>query len=288
MKFIFFGAGYCSNFIYKKLPKESLVIGTHNNEIPKKYDHSDKNIKRYTWKDFVINKEYLMKDVTHFLVSIPPNENGDVVLNEIEKDIIGSNKIKWIGFFSSTGVYGNHDGNWVRETSELKTKNLRSINRIKAEKQYLRLFNLHEIPIHIFRLPGIYGPYRSAFDRVKNKNAKIIKKENHFFSRIYVKDIADCVAKSINNPTPGEIFNLTDDLPSSSEEVIIYACSIMGIKIPSIIEFDDSVIEEKTKSFYYENKKVSDLKLKEILKWSPRFKNYKEGLMDILKNSEKN
>ena len=281
MKFIFVGAGYCSEFIIPLLSKNCKIIGIHKSLPPKLRYKYFNHVQRYDYKSFLNDKKDILQGVTHILVSVPPDEKGDRFINNIGKDLIELKSLKWLGYFSSTGVYGNHSGKWVDENSELRTNNTRSRNRIKAEEQYLNFFKKNALPVHIFRLPGIYGPKKSILEKIKEEKALIIKKRGHVFSRVYVKDIAKCIMKSIKKITPGEIYNVSDDRPCSSEELILYACKKMKLKKPSQIDYNDISIGEMTKSFYKENKKVSNKKVKEFLDWNPDFRDYKEGLKDI-------
>ena len=188
--------------------------------------------------------------------------------------------LHWYGYLSSTSVYGNHFGNWVTEKSKLKPTTERGIARLQAEKKNMNLFKKLNIPVHIFRLPGIYGPGRSIVEKLK-KNNLVIRKKNHFFSRIYVDDIAKAIITSIKKPTPGEIYNLTDDLPETSEKVADYASKIMNLKL-SKIDISDKRVNKKTLDFYKENKKVSNKKIKSMLGWEPVIKNYRLGIRKIL------
>ena len=146
----------------------------------------------------------------------------------------------------------------------------------------LNLFKLHSLPIHIFRLPGIYGPGRSVFDKIQNGQLTEIIKKDHFFSRVYVEDIGSAICKSINNPTPGEIFNLSDDMPCQSFEIVRYAASLIKISKIKTLSYDDPKLNEKIRSFYFDNKRVRNLKIKKILDWTPKYGNYKLGLKRIL------
>ena len=286
MKFVFFGFGYCAEFLLNFIPDYWEIIGTHT-KLPYKFKFKDyKNVKRYEFDNFLINKEILIKDTTHILLSIPPNENGDLVYLNLRNILKKEKKLRWLGYLSTTGVYGDHKGRWVDENSKLLTKNVRSKNRILSEKQYLSLYLKDNLPIHIFRLPGIYGPKRSILNRLKSGNVQIIKKKKHFFSRIHVEDIASCLFKSIEQPTPGEIFNITDDYPSSSEEMTLYAAKLLGKPTPTQIELDSSEIGEMVKSFYLENKKVSNKKVKKLLDWKPKYKNFKLGLNSIINHDK--
>lgn len=281
MKLFFFGAGYCSEFIAPLIPKHWTICGTHqklpNRPIYKNHPY----IKRYTFNFFLKNKKKFFEKTSHFLVSIPPDNKGDLIIREIRDLLIGNKNLKWIGYFSTTGVYGDHGGRWVDENTKVNPSNQRAKLRLVAEKQFLDLYDSYKLPIHIFRLPGIYGPKRSVFDRIKNGKTNFVKKENHFFSRIHVKDIASCVFKSMKNPTPGEIFNITDDKPSPSQDVTKFAYKLMKMKLPEFIESDNIKLSGMAKSFYLDNKKVSNKKVKNALNWKPSFPEYKIGLKEI-------
>ena len=283
LKFIFFGAGYCSKYIIPLLPKNYEIICTHNLKIKSTSDDFKYNIKRICFNDFLKKKEILLKGTSFILNSIPPTEKGDVVINNLKDDILkNKEKLKWFGYFSSTSVYGNYDGGWVDENSKLSPKTSRGILRKTSEIKHLNLFRLFDLPVHVFRLPGIYGPDRSVFDKIENDELTEIIKKGHFFSRIYVEDIGSAICKSINKPTPGEIFNLSDDMPSESFEVVRYAANLKKISKIKTLSFDDPKLNEKVRSFYFDNKRVRNLKIKKILDWTPKYGNYKLGLKRIL------
>ncbi len=282
MKLIFFGAGYCSRFIIPLLGKRYDIICTHNKLIKRQEFDGKLNIKRMLFEDFFKYEIKSLRSSDIIINSIPPISNSDILVKKIKK-IFDKEKtcLKWFGYLSSTSVYGDHFGNWVTEKTELLPKTKRGIARLKAENQNLKLYKDFNLPVHIFRLPGIYGPDRSIVDKIK-RNRFVIKKNNHYFSRIYVDDIASAINKSINKPTPGEIFNLTDDLPERNDIVADYAASLMNINLEKI-KINDKRVNEKAKDFYKENKKVSNKKIKKILSWTPKFKNYKIGINEILK-----
>ena len=283
MKMLFLGAGYCTEFLTPLIQNKFEIIGVHN-QLPFKIKYFNfESVKRYAFQQFLNDKNSILQNVTHILNSIPPNDYGDIPFHHIKKELINLNSLKWLGYLSTTGVYGDHGGSWVDEKSELKTKNKRSLNRITAEKQYLNLFSEYKLPIHIFRLPGIYGPKRSIFERINTDNLNLIKKKDQFFSRIHVEDIATALQFSIEKPTPGEIFNLTDDYPCPSDEVTSYAFELLKKKKPKYIALSDSKVSEMTRSFYTENKRVSNKKFKDKLNWLPRKKDYKVGLNEIFK-----
>ena len=229
MKIIFFGAGYCTKYIIPLLPKNAEIICTHNKDIkPEDFD-SKFNIKRLSFSEILNNKNNYLNNATHILNSIPPKENGDLIIENFKENLISINKsLTWYGYFSSTSVYGDHSGKWVDEKSQLKPKTTRGKLRLMAEFQYLELFKKYKTPIHIFRLPGIYGPGRSVFEKFSDGSFVKIKKKGHYFSRVFVEDIARAILKSIKKKTPGEVFNLTDDLPAESEKIINFAAKEFG------------------------------------------------------------
>ncbi len=281
MRLIFFGSGYCSTFIIPLICNNLEVICTHKNKI--KVQAFDKNlkIKRMPFDDFFDNSRELLNSSNIILNSIPPINGKDILAEKLRGIVKKQNSIKWYGYLSSTSVYGDHGGKWVTENTIPKPKTKRGIARLKAEKQNLSLFREYNLPVHIFRLPGIYGPGRSICEKIK-KNQFVIKKKDHYFSRVHAKDIACAIQASIHKPTPGEIFNLTDDLPERNDLVADYAAKLMRIKLEKI-DITDKRVGQKVLDFYKENKKVSNTKIKNILSWSPKFKNYKIGISEILR-----
>ena len=282
MKFIFFGAGYCSRFIIPLLPKGGEIICTHNETIKKQENDKLYNLRRLKLTDFLKKKDFYMHNVSFILNSIPPLPTGDIILKKISNLIITNKKtLRWYGYFSSTSVYGNHDGGWVDELSSTDPTTQRGILRLETEKKHFDLFQSMGFPLHIFRLPGIYGPGRSVFDKIKNNEILEIIKENHYFSRIHVEDIAIAILKSLKNPTPGEIFNITDDHPCQSSEVTRFASTFLKKVKVKKIKFDSELLNKKVQSFYKDNKRVKNEKIKKILGWTPKYRNYKLGLRSI-------
>ncbi len=285
MKLIFFGAGYCSKFILKSLEGFDEIICTHNLELSSQPFDKRLRIKRMTFAEFLKNRNFLFSGATHLLNSIPPIEKKDLVLDLLKKtENKYFNKLKWVGYLSSTSVYGDHLGKWVDEYTKVNPKTTRGKIRKKIEDFYSKLYRENNIPIHIFRLPGIYGPERSAVEKLLNGNNLVIKKPNQFFSRIHVEDISSAIIKSMGNPTPGEIFNITDNNPCSSEEVTMYAAKLLKIENLNFMDINSPKINKITKDFYRDNKRVSNKKIKKILGWTPKFENYKLGLKEILDN----
>lgn len=221
---------------------------------------------------------------THLLISIAPDKYEDLVLKEFREKIIKNIKhFNWVGYLSTTGVYGNYDGAWVDEKEKLKPSTLRGQYRVDAEKDWLRLFETYNLPLHIFRLAGIYGPGRGPFSKVKSGLARRVIKKNQVFSRIHVEDIAQTLNASILKPNPGAIYNVCDDHPAPPEEVISYAAHLLGLPNPPRVKFEDANMTEMARSFYLESKRVRNNKIKNELGVLLKYPNYKVGLKALIK-----
>lgn len=254
MKLFCFGMGYVASH-FAKLPIWQSVYGTHRD-------------------DFPLNEEakFALKNATHILISIPPDAQGDIALKEISNLQSPISNLQWLGYLSTTGVYGDMAGGWANENTPLNPNNERSKWRVLAENQW----QASGLPVNIYRLSGIYGAGRSAIDELKNGTAKRIYKENQFFSRIHVDDIAQVLAKSLN--ISGEIYNLADDKPAPSYEVVEYAAKLMGITPPPLVKFEDAELSEMARSFYSSSRRMENTKIKQLLGGNLKYPTYKEGL----------
>ncbi len=241
----------------------------------------------------------LAGDTTHILSSIAPNpqENNpsfDAVLNHYQNAIMALPKLQWVGYMSSTNVYGDHGGSWVTEESRLQPSLPRGIRRVKAEKQWQNICeNISHIPVfHTFRLAGIYGPNRNAITSLKTGKARIIKnntdrstehtKPEQVFSRIHVDDIVQAIYLAAKQQPKNGAFNLADDHPCPPQDVIHYAAKILGIKPPTPIDINDASISDMARSFYKEHKRINCDKAKTILGWQPAYPDFKIALDEIL------
>ena len=229
---------------------------------------------------------YTLRDVTHIIISTPPSDNGDPTFNLHAQDILKLPNLEWIGYLSTTGSYGDRDGRWVDENSETRPTTKRGSRRLNVEQQWLSLFHSHALPVHIFRLAGIYGPGRSALDSVRSGVARRIDKPGHAFSRIHVEDIVQILLASMFSAKPGEIYNICDDMPAPSHEVIDYACQLLRYQSPPLIPFDQADLAPITLSFYKDNKRVRNDKIKKELGVALKYKDYKEGLQACLDAEE--
>ena len=221
---------------------------------------------------------YMLRDVTHLLISTPPTAEGDVTFNTHARDIINLPKLEWLAYLSTTSPYGNRAGQWVDESSEPRPTTRRGARRLDVENQWLSLHQSNNCPTHIFRLSGIYGPGHSALDSVRSGVARRIHKPGHAFSRIHVEDLAQVLIASMLSPKPGEIYNVCDDLPAPSHEVIDYACRLLDMESPPLIPYDKVDMAPITVSFYADNKRVRNNKIKNQLGVKLKYDDYKKGL----------
>ncbi|MDM7458850.1 MAG: SDR family oxidoreductase [Paracoccus sp. (in: a-proteobacteria)] len=220
------------------------------------------------------------------LVSTPPDENGDPVLTGYAQDLARSaDRLRWLGYLSTTGVYGDRNGDWVDEDSALNGTGLRARARIEAEAAWQGLAKQHGLPLHIFRLAGIYGPGRGPFEKIRNGTARRIIKPGQVFSRIHVEDIARALAASIRMPRPGAVYNLCDDEPAPPEDVIAHAARLLGYPLPPEIAFDEAArdMSAMARSFYADSKRVRNDRIKRDLGLQLLYPDYRSGLAAILR-----
>ena len=217
---------------------------------------------------------------THLLISAAPDENGDPVLAQLQAEIAArAGQFTWVGYLSTTGVYGDHAGDWVDETTALTPATKRGIARVQAEAAWAAI---PDLPLHIFRLAGIYGPGRGPFAKVRDGSARRIIKPGQVFSRTHVADIAQVLAASITRPNPGGIYNVCDDDPAPPEDVIGYAAELLGLPLPPAQDFATAEMTPMARSFYAESKKVRNDRIKDELGVRLIYPDYRRGLQALL------
>ncbi len=185
---------------------------------------------------------------------------------------------EWVGYLSTTGVYGDHEGEWVDETAPLTPATKRGRARVAAEAGWQAL----GLPLHIFRLAGIYGPGRGPFAKVRNGTARRIIKDGQVFSRIHVDDIAQVLLASIRQPNPGAVYNVCDDDPAPPQDVIAHAATLLGLPLPPAIKFEDADLTPMARSFYAESKKVQNDRIKSELGVRLLYPSYRDGLPALM------
>ncbi len=224
---------------------------------------------------------------THLLSSVPPDGAGDPVLDVHAAGIAALSGLAWAGYLSTTGVYGDRQGGWVDETGARAPTGERGRRRVAAEDAWLALHRKHGLPVHVFRLAGIYGPGRSAIDTVKRGQARRIDKPGQVFSRVHVDDIAATLRASILRPNPGAVYNVCDDDPAPPEKVIEEACRLLGAPAPPLVPFDEAkaAMSEMARSFYADNKRVSNDRIKQELGVVLKYPSYKDGLRALISSA---
>ena len=282
-----FGFGQVAkNFIKKinaKKLKINLTVTSREKSDKKSFDGID--YKKFQFSENYFDKKLIenLKSSNHILVSIAPVDGEDIVIKNF-KNIFDNNKIKWITYLSATSVYGNHNGDWVNENSKTNPTSTNGIDRLNAEKTWLSLAEKKKLPIQILRLSGIYSNQNNILSRLKSGNAKIIEKKNQFFSRIHVEDVANILFKSLQNFQAKAIYNVSDDKPASTKEVILYGSKLLNTKKPETVELS-SIESKMVKNFYKDSKKVDNKKMKEFFNYKLKYPTYVEGLNYIHNNT---
>lgn len=282
-KFFCFGYGYTAAHLGNALlaTGDSWTLGGTTRTMEKRTELRNQGIEAYTFEDEkpLGDPASMMGKTTHLLVSTPPDREGDIVFENHAEDILQlMPDLKWVGYLSTTGVYGDRDGAWVDEKSTIRPSTIRGTRRAMAEEQWLSLYHEYGLPVHIFRLAGIYGPGRCALDSMRSGIARRIVKPGHAFCRIHIDDIVQTLMKSMYAPKPGEIYNLADDEPAPSHEVIAYAARLLGLDPPPLVRFENANLAPITISFYSENKSVRNQKIKKELGVELKYPNFRLGL----------
>ena len=273
-KFLILGCGFSGSFFAKAIRKLGCTAITSSRSIKK-----DPNSFVFNSENGIVPNKKIFEGITHVLSCIPPDKNGnDPVLGSLKKQL-KSMPLEWVGYLSTTGVYGNAKGDWVSEIDKPNPFQIRSFKRLNCEKEWIE----SDLPVQIFRLPGIYGPGRSTFEAIKNKKIRVILKENQVFSRIHVADITNAIIYLLKNKNSlkfHQIINIADDEPCSQIEVIKYCYDLLGLRMPKPILFEDAKEELSpiAQSFWMENRRVSNKLLCQTLGYKLVYKNYKMGL----------
>ncbi len=218
--------------------------------------------------------------VTHIVSSIPPDAEGDPVLRKFFDQLATRAKsFEWVAYLSTTGVYGDHGGAWVNEDTPLTPNTERGHRRKSAESAWLEIQGL---PLHIFRLAGIYGPGRNALESLKDGTAKRVIRQGQVFSRIHVEDIAGILEASMAHPNPGRAYNVADDEACPPQDVISFAAELLRIEPPPEVAFEDAQLSPMARSFFMDSKRVSNARVKDELGYKFQFPNYRVGLRSLI------
>ncbi|MDP3960600.1 MAG: SDR family oxidoreductase [Pseudorhodobacter sp.] len=269
------GHGYSAQALARRLiPQGWRVIGTTRSAARAEALRGE-GVEPLLWPGSALGPA--LRDASHLLSSIAPAAVGDPVLAALGGQIASAD-LAWVGYLSTTGVYGNHGGGWVDEDTTLTPGTERGRWRVQAERGWQAL----AVPLHIFRLAGIYGPGRGPFAKLRDGSARCILKPGQVFSRIHVEDIAQVLEASIARPQPGAIYNVCDDDPAPPEDVIGYAAELLGLPPPPAVAYADADLSPMARSFYAESKKVSNARIKRELGIRLMHPDYRAGLAALL------
>ncbi len=281
MNLLIFGCGYSATaFAQSEAVKGALITGT-TRDVANSAALQARGITPVVWPGTDMRDH--LAAASHLLISIAPDEDGDRVIAEYRESLTAATNLKWVGYLSTTAVYGDHDGGWVDEVTATNPSSPRGKWRVKAEQQWLDLHSEVGLPVHVFRLAGIYGPGRGPFAKLRKGTARRIIKENQVFSRIHVDDIAATLAASIAKPNPGAIYNVCDNDPAPPEDVIALAADLLGIPAPPPVRLEDADLSAMARSFYADSKRVSNKRIRDELGVNLRYPDYDSGLRAILK-----
>ncbi len=272
-----FGHGYSASALARLLsPLGWQLFGTTRNA-DKLDDIAAQGVTPILWPDS--DPRPALAQATHLLHSAAPDESGDPVIAEFGSDMAQlAPNLEWVGYLSTTGVYGDHQGGWVDENTPLTPSTKRGHHRVLAERQWQET----GLPLHIFRLAGIYGPGRGPFAKVRRGTARRIVKPGQVFSRIHVDDIAQTVLASINRPDPGAIYNVCDDDPAPPQDVLSHAAALLGVSLPPEEDYATAEMTPMARSFYAESKRVRNERIKRELGVSLLYPSYRDGLPALM------
>ena len=287
-KLFCFGFGYSAEALARRLPASWRIAATCREE-SKRAALAERGIDawRFDGEAPLTDSATALAGTTHLLSSVPPENAEDPALARHGADIARLSGLRWVGYLSTTGVYGDRDGGWVDESSELRPTGERGRRRVGAETAWLDLWRRHGLPVHVFRLAGIYGPGRSAFDSLRQGRAQRVHKPGQVFSRVHVDDIAAVLAASMAKPNPGAVYNVCDDDPAAPAEVIAHAAHLLGIEPPPLVSFAEAKLSDMARSFYADNKRVRNDRIKGELGVELAYPDYRRGLADILKGERR-
>lgn len=275
-----FGLGYSGLEVAKLAKAAGWAVAGTVRDADKARQFSAEGLETHLFDGTTALPRAALDGATHILCTIAPGSAGDPALRTCGALL---REARWLGYLSTTGVYGDQGGGWVDETMPAKPGQPRSIDRLAAERAWQAAGLEAGAAVDIFRLPGIYGPGRSAIDQVRAGTARRIDKPGQVFSRIHVEDIAATVVAALTRRSPGAIYNVADDLPAPSGDVIAYACELLALPVPPLIPWDQAApaMSAMARSFYAENRRVRNDRIKQELGVSLRYPTYREGLRAI-------
>jgi nucleoside-diphosphate-sugar epimerase len=278
-----FGLGYSARALAENLVAEGWKISGTTRSAAKAAELEAAGFIPYIFDGTapLKNAAAVLKDITHILISIPPGADGDAALEWHGHDIASAPRLQWLGYLSTTGVYGDKGGDWVSEETPPAPTSPRGQWRLQAEEGWLNLWRECKTPVQLFRLAGIYGPGQNQLEAIISGTARRIIKPGQVFSRIHRDDIVGVLKASITRPNPGAVYNLCDDEAAPPQEVISYAAALLGRAAPPAVPFDEAELSPMAASFYAENKRVRNDRIKQELGVKLAYPTYREGLKTL-------
>jgi nucleoside-diphosphate-sugar epimerase len=278
MRLFCFGFGYSAEALARRLSARALAVAGTRTSVTGAEPQPGIKLAAFQGDTTSSEVRELLAGTTHMLVSIPPDLEGDVVLRLFRDDLAALPDLAWVGYLSTVGVYGDHQGQWVDENAPTHPRSERSLRRVQAEQAWLEFAKETGKRVEIFRLAGIYGPGRSVIDNLKAGTARRIVKPGQVFNRIHVDDIARVLAAAIDTPIGHNLYNVSDDEPAPPQDVVAYAAELLGLPIPPEIPFDAAGLTGMSASFWAETKRISNARMKADLAVELMYPTYREGL----------
>lgn len=280
---LFFGFGFCADYLAQILAGENWHMQATCRDDDKAAQLGARGITPLHLNDAPLASDVvapeILDGVSHILLSAAPTEAGDPALPLLKDALAQSaSQIDWLGYLSTTGVYGDHGGAWIDEDTPSGPVSARGQRRVKAEAAWAALAAQHNLPLHYFRLAGIYGPGRNQLASVKKGTARRIEKAGQVFSRIHVEDIAQILYASMHKPDAGRAYSVCDDEAAPPQDVVAYAAQLLGVDPPPLTAFEAADLSPMAQSFYGENKRIKNDRIKSELGVALKYPTYREGL----------
>jgi len=278
-----FGLGYSAQALARVLKEKGWKISGTTRDVASKAQLEDAGYQMFLFDDQHPISGDVLEDVSHVLLSIPPGKEGDPVFSRLGEVLAERAKnLQWVGYLSTTGVYGDRKGGWVDENSPLNPSTARGEKRLQAETDWLGLYASSDLPVHIFRLAGIYGPGSNQLEKVAAGKANRRIKPGQVFSRIHVDDIVGILMASMDRPNPGQAYNVCDDEAAPPQDVVTFAAQLLHVEPPEEVAFNPQDMTAMGLSFFAESKRVSNSRVKSELGYVFKYPTYREGLKALL------
>lgn len=280
-----FGFGYTARYLTQMVRDDGMKVVGICRDLQKAADNAMQPDQLIHFSEKALAESGISP--THVLVSTPPSASGDPSLIAFERYLSKvSPSLQAIAYLSTTGVYGEHDGEWVDESSACRHPGEKAQQRLAAEKSWLAFSERNRVPLYIFRIAGIYGPYRNALQKIKNGATHSIFKQGQYFSRIHVEDLAKTIKTGLLSPDKAGVYNVCDNEPASNTVVDDFAANLLGVKPLNHQLFEEATLSPMAREFFSTNKKVANLKMRTILGVELSYPTYREGLTSLYNNNQ--